>query len=106
MGLAYAAADMVVCRSGAGTVAELIRFEKPALLIPYPYAGGHQVDNGLFLKARGASVVLQAEATPEKVAAEILALKERMPQVEKNLGKLRAQNKGLDLAELVRQVGK
>lgn len=105
MGLAYAAADLVVCRSGAGTVAELIRFQKPALLIPYPYAGGHQVDNGLFLKECGASVVLQAEATPEKIAAEILALKERLPQVEKNLSKLRAQNKGLDLAEIVRQVG-
>lgn len=104
MSTAYAAADLVVCRSGAGTVAELIRFEKPAVLIPYPHAGAHQVDNAVFLKTSGISVVLQAEATAEKVAAEILALHSRLESVQKKLAKLKSQNKGLDLSEVVKRV--
>ena len=77
MPLAYAAADIAVCRSGAGTVAELIRHRKPALLIPFPHASeNHQWINGQFLKTQvgGARLLEQAEASPEKIAAEIEAL--------------------------------
>src|SRR3989338_2438802 len=42
MHLAYVLADLVVSRAGATTIAELVYFQKAALLIPYPYAGGHQ----------------------------------------------------------------
>ncbi len=41
MMVAWAAADLVIARSGAGTVAELMEFEVPAILIPYPYAADH-----------------------------------------------------------------
>jgi UDP-N-acetylglucosamine--N-acetylmuramyl-(pentapeptide) pyrophosphoryl-undecaprenol N-acetylglucosamine transferase len=45
----FAAADFAICRSGASTVAELIYFEKPAFLIPYPYAAeNHQEVNARF----------------------------------------------------------
>jgi len=44
--LAMELADVVICRSGASTIAELIEFEKPALLIPFPFATeDHQVKN-------------------------------------------------------------
>ncbi len=47
--LAYTAADLVICRAGALTVTELALFQKPAILIPYPHAKGHQEANALTL---------------------------------------------------------
>ena len=42
MAEAYAVADIVISRAGATTLAELTAIGKPAILIPYPYAAGHQ----------------------------------------------------------------
>ena len=61
----------------AGTIAELIRYRTPALLIPYPYAADdHQRINGTFLakEAKGARMVVQTEASPERMAEEIAQL--------------------------------
>ncbi|MCX5791581.1 MAG: UDP-N-acetylglucosamine--N-acetylmuramyl-(pentapeptide) pyrophosphoryl-undecaprenol N-acetylglucosamine transferase [Elusimicrobia bacterium] len=56
----YAAADLVIARSGAGTVAELALLKKPALLVPLPTsAGGHQKENALVLADKGAAVCLE-----------------------------------------------
>lgn len=73
MSLAYAAADLAICRSGAGTIAELIRFQIPALLIPYPFASDqHQRKNGaFFVSIGGGKMVLQTEATMERINAEL-----------------------------------
>jgi len=73
MAMAYSAADFAVCRSGAGTVAELIRFGVPALLIPYPYATDqHQQKNGDYLREHGASLSLtQEEATVAAILQQI-----------------------------------
>lgn len=65
MPLVYAAADAAICRSGAGTLAELIRYGVPALLIPFPHATeDHQRANANFLakKIGGAKMLLQEEA--------------------------------------------
>ncbi len=64
MDLAYSAADFVVCRAGATTVAELIYFGLPSLMVPYPYAAAnHQVENARALVETGAAaMVLEAEA--------------------------------------------
>jgi UDP-N-acetylglucosamine--N-acetylmuramyl-(pentapeptide) pyrophosphoryl-undecaprenol N-acetylglucosamine transferase len=60
---AYAAADAAICRSGAGTLSELIAYDLPALLIPYPYSYHHQMMNArLFEKIGGAIIIDQAEA--------------------------------------------
>jgi UDP-N-acetylglucosamine--N-acetylmuramyl-(pentapeptide) pyrophosphoryl-undecaprenol N-acetylglucosamine transferase len=72
MAQAYAAADFAVCRSGAGTMAELIRYGVPSLLIPYPYAYGHQELNANYLKdLGGAKVLLQQNAAPEEIWKQI-----------------------------------
>lgn len=50
MEMAWKAADLVISRSGAGTIAELLEFEVPAILIPYPHAAeNHQESNADFM---------------------------------------------------------
>jgi len=53
------AADLVVSRAGAGTLAELIRCETPAILVPYPHAANdHQRPNAAFFERQGGGVVV------------------------------------------------
>ncbi|GJQ21565.1 MAG: UDP-N-acetylglucosamine--N-acetylmuramyl-(pentapeptide) pyrophosphoryl-undecaprenol N-acetylglucosamine transferase [Bacteroidia bacterium] len=60
MDRAYAAADLVVCRAGATTLAELTGAAKPAVLIPYPHAAGdHQTRNAESLVRAAAAVLIQ-----------------------------------------------
>lgn len=62
----YTASDFVISRSGASTIAELVHFELPAILIPYPYAGGHQEENALYFESHilGGTMLPQKELTP------------------------------------------
>jgi UDP-N-acetylglucosamine--N-acetylmuramyl-(pentapeptide) pyrophosphoryl-undecaprenol N-acetylglucosamine transferase len=53
------AADLVVSRAGAGTLAELIRCETPAILVPYPHAADdHQRENASFFERQGGGIVV------------------------------------------------
>lgn len=72
----YAAAELVIGRSGAGTIAELAYVGLPAILIPLPDArGNEQALNARVLADAGAAIVIeQPEATPERLRTEILAL--------------------------------
>jgi UDP-N-acetylglucosamine--N-acetylmuramyl-(pentapeptide) pyrophosphoryl-undecaprenol N-acetylglucosamine transferase len=71
--MAYAAADLVVCRSGAMTLAEIAVCGTPAILVPYPFAAhDHQVTNAMNLVDRGAaSMIPDRELTGERLAQEI-----------------------------------
>lgn len=74
--LAYAAADLVVCRSGAMTLAEIAVCGTPAILVPYPYAAhDHQTVNASNLVDRGAAaMILDRELSGERLAKEIAHL--------------------------------
>ncbi|MDX5332919.1 MAG: undecaprenyldiphospho-muramoylpentapeptide beta-N-acetylglucosaminyltransferase [Gammaproteobacteria bacterium] len=76
MAEAYAWADVVVCRAGALTVAELAAVGVGAILVPFPFAvDDHQSANAHFLAHTGAAVLLpQASLTPERLADELAAL--------------------------------
>ena len=76
MAAAYDAADLVVARAGAMTVAEIAAAGRPALLVPFAAAThGHQEANGRALESLGAAVVLtEAEATEESLAAALAGL--------------------------------
>jgi UDP-N-acetylglucosamine--N-acetylmuramyl-(pentapeptide) pyrophosphoryl-undecaprenol N-acetylglucosamine transferase len=73
MDLAYAAADLVVCRAGSATVAELATVGVPAVLVPYPHApGDHQTHNARVLSDAGAALLLpDASTTGDSLAALI-----------------------------------
>ena len=70
MAAAYEWADLVVCRSGALTVAELAAAAKPALLVPFPFAvDDHQRINAqVLVKAGAAKCVVQSELTVERLS--------------------------------------
>ncbi len=68
MNYAYSAADLVVSRSGAGSLFEIASFGLPSILIPYPFAGAHQVENAKVLAKRGASIMLEdSKMSPEMI---------------------------------------
>lgn len=70
MAQAYADADIVICRSGAMTVAELAACGVASYLVPYPSAvDDHQTANAQFLSKAGAAVLMpQSELTPERLS--------------------------------------
>ena len=72
----FAAADLILARSGAGTVAELAAAGKPAVLIPFPQAADdHQRKNAQVMAEAGAAVmILEAELTPERLSRELTQL--------------------------------
>jgi UDP-N-acetylglucosamine--N-acetylmuramyl-(pentapeptide) pyrophosphoryl-undecaprenol N-acetylglucosamine transferase len=76
MGRRLNAADLVVCRAGATTLAEITAAGKPSILIPLPTAtDDHQRKNAETLGTAGAAdVILQSEATGEELATRIIAL--------------------------------
>jgi len=76
MAAAYAAADLVVARAGAMTVAEIAAAGRPALLVPFAAAThAHQEANARALESSGAAVVLtEAEATDETLGAALAGL--------------------------------
>ncbi|MBI4982713.1 MAG: undecaprenyldiphospho-muramoylpentapeptide beta-N-acetylglucosaminyltransferase [Candidatus Omnitrophica bacterium] len=59
MQYAYSVANLSVCRAGATTVAELIHFKLPAILIPFPFAYGHQLENAKVLEEQGAGIIIE-----------------------------------------------
>ncbi len=106
MSEAYAAADVVVSRAGATTLAEITALGKPAILIPYPYAAGrHQEFNAMKLGEMGAAhVMLENEMTGEGLAAKIRELYENeaarleMAKASRGLGRPDACGRIADIA--------
>ena len=76
MDLLYAVADLLLCRSGASTLAELTILGVPSILVPYPHAAaGHQEANARVLEQRGAAVLVQDnELSGEKLYLEVKSL--------------------------------
>lgn len=81
----FAAADLVICRAGATTTAELIAAGKASIMIPFPFAADdHQRKNAEALEAAGASrMILQQDVSGERLAKEIGVLLESPEEVSR-----------------------
>jgi UDP-N-acetylglucosamine--N-acetylmuramyl-(pentapeptide) pyrophosphoryl-undecaprenol N-acetylglucosamine transferase len=104
MTMYYNISDLVICRSGASTIAELAICGKAAILIPYPYAAhNHQFINAEQLVGLGAAVMLRGEELSGPLLAKtILRLfshpeeRERMERTIRQLGRPRAAQEIVD----------
>jgi UDP-N-acetylglucosamine--N-acetylmuramyl-(pentapeptide) pyrophosphoryl-undecaprenol N-acetylglucosamine transferase len=84
MASAYAAAELVICRAGATTIAELTVCGRPAIMIPYPFAAAdHQTANARALDSAGAASLLpQGQMTAEHLAELVVDLFNDRPRLE------------------------
>ncbi len=102
---AYAATDLIICRAGASTLAEITAFGLPAILIPYPYAaGGHQEANSrAMVDAGAAKMILNSELDGPKLASLIeeiagnLQLLDSMKESSRALARPHAAHEIVDL---------
>lgn len=101
MASAYAQAHLVLCRSGATTLAELTAAGRPAILIPYPHAAAdHQTTNARVLVEQGAALLLpQSELSAATLATRLSQLLDdrptllRMADIARSLGQPSAVDK-------------
>ena len=108
MGLAFAAADLAVCRAGASTLAELPLFGLPAILAPYPYAWRYQKVNADYLSDRGAAIRLNDEdmsAQLYKVVSSIINDEDRLSEMRSKSQALANSDGARNLAKLLLEIG-
>lgn len=103
MEYAYAAADIVVARSGAMTVAELCVVKKPVLFVPYPFAAeDHQTVNARQLVNRNAALMVNDSEALDKVVPMIIELSKdenRQVELKRNIGELAITNADKRIAD-------
>jgi UDP-N-acetylglucosamine--N-acetylmuramyl-(pentapeptide) pyrophosphoryl-undecaprenol N-acetylglucosamine transferase len=96
MDLAYAAADLIISRAGAGTIAELCLIEKPVILVPSPnVAEDHQTKNAMALVEKGAALLINDNLAIDTLVPEALRLlndKNASNQLAVNIGKMALPN--------------
>ena len=85
MPAAFARADLIVCRSGAGAVAEIAAARKPSLMVPFPFAADdHQRRNAeAFERAGAARLVADREMTGEKLFQTVMELAREPAQLDR-----------------------
>jgi UDP-N-acetylglucosamine--N-acetylmuramyl-(pentapeptide) pyrophosphoryl-undecaprenol N-acetylglucosamine transferase len=105
MDYAFASADVIVSRSGAGTISELCLVGKPAILVPSPnVAEDHQTRNALALADKGAAVLIPDHEAATTLADETLKLvsdHNKRKQLSENISKLAERNADMRIAEEV-----
>lgn len=92
MSAAYAAADLVISRAGAGSISEFCLLRKPVILVPSPnVAEDHQTKNALALVDEQAAIYVkdnEAEAKLMNVALEVVSDNRKLEELSKNIAKL------------------
>ena len=103
MAAALADADLVICRAGAMTVAELAAVGVASVLVPFPHAvDDHQTTNARFLADRGAATLIaQPELSPERLARLISDVsRESLAQEAQRARALARPRAAIDVAEV------
>ena len=105
MDLAYAAADIIISRSGASSISEICAAHKAAIFVPSPnVTEDHQTHNAMALVRKDAGmIVTDAEAAEKlmKTACELMENPEKIALMEKNVAKLALADAAMTIAEEV-----
>lgn len=109
MDLAYACADIVVARAGAGTISELCLLQKAVVLIPSPnVAEDHQTKNALALTAKDAAVLLKDQEALQRlpeILAELVEDEKKCETLRENIGKMAVRDSDEKIAsEILRLI--
>ncbi len=103
-GDAFACADVVVCRAGANSLAELIALRKPAVVIPLPTSAsrGDQIDNARLFAEKGYGLVLaQDDVTPESLLTNVRAALEGAKEFAQAMESAESQDPAERIADLL-----
>jgi UDP-N-acetylglucosamine--N-acetylmuramyl-(pentapeptide) pyrophosphoryl-undecaprenol N-acetylglucosamine transferase len=110
MPAAFSAADLIVCRAGAGSVSELAAAGKPSILVPFPFAADdHQTRNAEAMEQGGAArLIRDAEFTGDRLVAAVREagdpkILESMSQAARRLAKPGAARRAAEILEEVAQ---
>lgn len=105
MDLAYLAADIIVSRSGAMSVAEICMSAKPSILVPYPLAAeDHQTANASYLSNQDAAFLIPDASAGEKLVTQIVSLaadKEMQQNMGAKAGALAIHQAGKTIAQFI-----
>ena len=105
MKIAYAAADVVVCRAGANTIFELMYLKKPSILIPLETGRGDQLKNAEYCKNNNiASVIKQENLTLEKIMFEIDYLLKNKEEIENNIAAFMPESPNAYICEKITEI--
>ena len=103
MDLAYAAADVVISRSGASSVSELCAAQKATIFVPSPnVAEDHQTHNAMALVNKDAAVLIKDSEAVEKLlptACELIENTEKIALLERNIATLARTDAAMTIAE-------
>ena len=93
---AFAAADIVISRSGAMSIAELCVVKKPVVFVPFPFAAeDHQTVNARHLVERNAAWMIKDSEAREKLVSAVIGLakdKDKQNELKENIGRLAITN--------------
>lgn len=105
MGRAYAAADLVISRAGAGSISEFCLLGKPVILVPSPnVAEDHQTKNALALVQKDAALYVRdadARMTLMPLAINTAGQRDRLAQLSEHIRRLARPNAASDIADEV-----
>ena len=108
MDLAYAAADVIISRSGASSISEICAAHKAAIFVPSPnVTEDHQTHNAMALVRKDAGMIVKDVEASEKLmktACELIGDSEKIAMIEKNVAKLALADAAMTIAEEVYKI--
>ena len=108
MDLAYAAADVIISRSGASSISEMCAAHKAAIFVPSPnVTEDHQTHNAMALVNKDAAIMVRDAEAKEKLmatACELIEDTEKTALLEKNIGKLALPDAAMTIVDEIYRI--
>jgi len=107
MGDAYGMSDLVICRGGAGTMAELVATEKPAIIVPWSGAAeNHQYYNGRYLEKKGAAFLIEEAEWFDypllETLTDLFSSEDKLREMSENYGDMDGNNGAREVVKTIK----